>query len=325
MRLFRLAVAAVLVFAACGAGASGTSKTLPADLIGSCLAELRASASAEGFSDSHLFDLQKRCPELVQKLDWTADSGVLGWTSIEGLRDLRFFEAGFHGWPESRAKFVPDFDGLDALLADVLIEETVEDGLWEKFLRWLEQFAKDDESPEFNRFLDWLDDVDAPPWLGDAILNTSIALILLMALMIIGNELRLSGVLRRFRRPSKMRALDTGMDAAPKAHAMSIDDLGELPSREMAAAVLRIVTETFVDRGWLSPNPSLTNGECVKEIGQRQREFSGPFGDLVNTVETIIYGGRSADEDGRQRLRLSASRMIERIRGEAKTAPKGSG
>lgn len=325
MHLPRLAFAAAFVFAAGGAGASGSGNVLPGDLIQSCLTELDGSARAQNDSDSRTFNLHKRCPRLAKELADIIDSRELESTSIKGLRDLRYFESGFRPRPGPKEKFAPDFDGLDALLAEVLIEEVVNDSLWDRFLRWLEQFAKDDEDAQFNRFLDWLQDLDPPPWLGDVILNTSVALILLLALMVIGNELRLSGVLRRYRRAQKLPATDTDFDAVSPAHARSIDEIRGLPPRELAAAALKIVTEAFAARDWVSPSVSLTNGELVRQVGKRQPGLGNAFGALVNAIETVIYGDRPANDEERNRLLESTARLMERAHHGSRAVTKGSG
>ena len=314
MQLPRLAFAAAFVCAAGGVAASDSSNVFPGDLIEPCLSKLDGSARPQDGSDTRTFNLYKRCPRLAKALAGTIDSRDLESTSVEGLLDLRFFESGSRPRPDSNETFAPDFDGLDALLAEVLVEETVNDSLWDRFLRWLEQFSNNDENAGFNRLLDWLEELDPPPWLGDVILNTSVALILLLALMVIGNELRLSGVLRRYRRAQKLPTPGTDFGAVTRAHEKSIDELRGLPAREMAAAALRIVTDAFVARGWASPSASLTNGELVKEVGQRQRGLSGSFGALVIAIERVIYGDRSASDEERNRLLDSAARLVERAR-----------
>jgi len=320
MHLFHLALAAALAFAASEVGASAARDGLPGDLIRSCLSELRALSDAEGHSESHNFDLGKRCPRLAEQLASSLDAGAIGSveidaTSIEGLRDLQSFAAGFNRQPASAEKFSLDFDGLDALLADVLVEERIDDSLWQRVLRWLEQYVQEGESAGFERILDWLKDLDAPPWLADVILKTSVVLVVLLALMVIGNELRLSGVLRRLRRSRGQQAPAGTPRKAPKSRAKSLYELRGLPPRQLAAAILEIVTATLADRGWLSSGSSLTNGELVRQIGQRQSDLAGSFTSLVNRIENIIYGDRLPNEEARQRLIVSAGELIERARG----------
>lgn len=328
MHFAHLAFAGALAFATCGVGASGTRDVLPAPLIGSCLTDLDELAAANNHPDSHRFDLHKYCPELAKQLALPLEAGTFGplstdAASVEALRDLQFFATGFGRQPVPPEKYRFDYHGLDALLAEVLIEETVDDSLWEQFLRWLEQFAKDGESPGLDRFLDWLESLEAPPWFADAILKTSVVLIVLLALMVIGNELRLSGLLRRVRRPSRMTTAAGGMDAPPRARGASLDEIRSLPPRQFAAAVLQIVTATFADRGWLSASSSLTNGELVRQLGQRSRGIAGTFSDLVHGIETVIYGDRLPDDESRQRLTENARELVDLARGGPPVTPQG--
>ena len=321
MRLPHLAFAGALALAASEAGASVTPGGLPGDLIRACLAELGELSDAEGHSDSREFDLSKRCPRLAEQLASWLNVGDIGSvdidaTSVEGLRDLQSFAAGFDRRLESAERFSLDFDRLDALLADVLlVEERTDDSLWERFRRWLQQYAKGGESPGLDRLLQWLEELEAPPWLGDVILKASVVLIVLLALMIIGNEFRLAGVLRRLRRPREPQALAGTPASVPKSRALSLDELRGLPPRQLAAAVMEIVTAALADRGWLSASSSLTNGELVRQIGQRQSSLAGSFTSLVNAIENVIYGDRLPDDEARQRLLVTAAELVERTRG----------
>jgi hypothetical protein len=143
--------------------------------------------------------------------------------------------------------------------------------------------------------------------------------------MVIGNELRLSGVLRRYRRAQKMPATGTDFDAVSPAHARSIDEIRGLPPRELAAAALKIVTDAFAARDWVSPSVSLTNGELVRQVGKRQPGLSNAFGALVSAIETVIYGDHTANEEERNHLLESTARLMERARQGPRAATKGSG
>ena len=313
MRLSHLALAAALVFAAFEVNASVVRDDLPRDLISSCLVELRALAR-DGDSGSPRFDLNEHCPELAKRIGLSAALAAMGpvevdAASIEGLRDLQSFADGFHRQPSPPENFSPDFVGLDGLLADVLIE----------------QFAGDGESAELKRFLNWLEELDPPPWLADVILKGSVVLILLLALMVIGNELRLAGVMQRIRRPRRLHEPTGTEETAPKPVAKSLDALAHLPPRQLAAAILEIVTGTLAERGWVSASSSLTNGELVRQINQRQTGLSASFTSLVNGTEKVIYGDRLPDDASQQKLLATARKLVARARGASTVASGGSG
>ena len=320
MRLSHLALAAIFVFAASEVGASVSRDGLPGDLIRSCLVEFGSLPDAAGQSSSHHFDLQRHCPQLAKWLTASSRANDFDFVEIdaihmEGLRDLQSFAAGFDHVSAPAEKFSLDFDGIEALLADVLIEETIDDSLWEQFLRWLEQYVKDGESLDLKRFADWLQDLHVPPWLGEVILNTSLVLIILLAVLVVGNEFRLAGVLHRIRRPHKPPASAGVVETLSKPRPTSLAQLRGLPPRQMAAAVLEIVTAAFAERGWLSSSSGFTNGELARQIGQRKSDLTRPFTHLVGEIEKIIYGDRLPDEDARQRLMDGAAKLIESARG----------
>lgn len=327
MRFLQLALAGALAVAACEGGASAVGDDLPREQLQSCLTELGALSRAEDYSDSHPFDLNEHCPVLAERLASSMDAAAIGAVeigamSIDGLRDLRFFVRGFDRQPISGENFSPNFGELDVLLADVFIEESIDDDLLQQFFRWLEEYTKGGESPELERFLEWLEELDPPSWLAEVLLKGSVVLIVLLALMVVGNELRLAGVFRRMGRRQKSPAPAGTPGATPTQQAMSLDDLSTLPPRRLAAAILEIVTRTFADRGWLSSTSSLTNGELVRQIGQRQAALGRPFTGLVTAIEKVIYGDRLPDDEARQRLLASAHELLERA-GVESTASSG--
>jgi len=327
MRRSHLALAAALVFAAFEVGASTIHQPLPATVVHTCLTELDRLAKAEGHAESQRFDLYERCPALATKLEsWSRDAGAIqiDGTSIEGLLDLQSFAAGFHEQPPSAQNITLDVNGLDALLAEVLIPDEVDDGWWERFLQWLDEYVKDGDSVEFKRLIDWLDGLELPPWLGDVILKVSVVLIVVLAIIVIGNEIRLSGVLRRSRRAPLRQALPGIPEAPQRARVRSLDELRDLPPRELAAAMLVIVGDALVERGWLSAGSSRTNGELARELSARSSDVAGPFTHLVSGVDNILYGDRRPDDATRQRLIAISRDIVERARGTAPAASAGA-
>jgi hypothetical protein len=319
-----LALAATFAIAAFEVGAS-VRLELPEAALKTCQSRLQEILVAEGHTGSHPFDLNKHCPELAASLD-DADTRVvdLDATSVEGLRDLRSFTAGFDLEPRTPENFYLDLDRVDALLAEVLVEEGVDDTLWDRFLRWLEQYVKEGESSGFDRFVDWLEGLDAPPWLGDVIIKVSVVLIVLLALLVVGNELRLSGLLRRVRHKREPKVPVAAADAVQRTRTLTLDELRGLPPRQLAAGILEVVTATLAERGWLSSSSSLTNGELVRQIGQRRSALAGSFTSLVRNIEKIIYGDRQPDDETREQLVATARELMDSTHHGPAAASEGS-
>ena len=309
------ALAAVFTFAACAAEASGLAGNLPRAQIDACLGRLGELTAAEDRPASHAYNLEKHCPELAAGLASSFDVGDrsslnVEAVSIEGLLDLQAYAAGFDSQQATSVAFSPNYESLDSLLAEILVEERIDDSLFDRLVHWLESYFRDGESPKLEKFFDWLTDLDAPPWLGELILKTSIVLIVLLALMVVGNELRLAGVMRRVRRPRDRQMRGEKAEPVPRARRLSFDELRDLPARRMAAAVLELVTESFAERGWLSSNSSLTNGERVEQMAERHGELAGRFSDIVRAIEEVVYGDRLPGEEARAWLLASAGELI---------------
>ena len=134
----------------------------------------------------------------------------------------------------------------------------------------------------------------------------------------------LSGVLRRARRKREVRARVVAGDAAGKSRALTLDELRGLPPRQLAAGILEIVTATLAERGWLSSSASLTNGELVRQMGNRRSGLSDSFTRLVNGIENIIYGDRPPDDETQRRLLARAKALIEGARSGPTAATESS-
>lgn len=204
-----------------------------------------------------------------------------------------------------------DYDGLHALMAQVLVTDEVDDDIWQRFLRWLESRLRDSTSPGLERFADWLEGLDPPPWLGDVLLKGSVVLIVLLALMVIGNEIRLSGVLRRPRRRASANPVSVPSSSEPARSIVNLDELPGMAPRQMAASAMTMVTAAFAERGWLSASSSLTNGELSKQVSRHKSDLLAVFNGLVAGVEKILYGDRLPDEEARRRLLDAAKTLVE--------------
>jgi hypothetical protein len=252
------------------------------------------------------------------------DSAALeiGAINVEGLRDLLSYSSGFNRKPAAE-RFSPDHGGLGALIDEVLIVAETEDGVWDRFLRWLEQYVRDGASPGLERFAKWLKDIDAPPWLGDVLLKGSIVLIVLLAIIVVGNEIRLSGLLRRKWRPRKAKTEAAAPSPEPRPPIASLDELRGLPTRQLAAGILEYVTAVFAERGWLSSSTSLTNGELVREVSRRKSSLAGPFIGLVigetrrasNSSTPLSNSSKARAPPGRPRPWPADERPIDHDRG----------
>lgn len=321
----RLVVAVLLATAAMEAGASVSLSDLSRSTIQSCIAALRDLSRDGERPELEPHDLDKHCPTLARDLkDLTGGEALsdmdIDAVSVEGVRDLAAIVDGFHRSAGASRSVDLDFDGLDALLDDVLIEKTSQIDYWDRFLRWLEEHLRDEDSPRLGQFLDWLEDLDAPPWLGEVLIKTSTVLIVLLALVVVGNELRLSGMPRQRRRGSAKRLRPVASEGAGEARVVRFEELPGLPSRALAAAAAEMVTAAFAERGWLSRSASLTNGELIGQVRERRRAAARPFEDLLDAVESIVYGDRDLDDESRRRLVADAGTLL----GDARQTASGS-
>lgn len=284
--LLSCALAAPIARAAAGADEVGRR-------LDRCLNAL--NAGAEPLPPYRRLILEEVCPGLtraVAELPAAASlSQPLGLqTTPNQLRDLRALLDSYRSPPAGVERF--DFAALPELLARTLqVEPTPPLSWWQRFKDWLAQKLRGSDETDYRWLTEFLKSLDPPEWLADLILRASVAVILLLALAVVVNELRAADLASWLQRRSRTQRANR-VPAATGAARLTWKDVTNLPPGQQPAALLRLVLQALIERGLLPDDQSLTNREMLALLGAAARTPAAPFAELAAAADAVLFGNR---------------------------------
>lgn len=323
MKLLHGAVLAVLLFGLSPGSQANNAPTLPLDkALGECIDSRFSRGEASNINDEFLLD--EDCPALFKLLKKNPalqllDPPLENTTSLNQLLDTRFLLSANNN-PVDAIYTVADKAFLQQLaVASDFETSPLELGLWERFKNWIkEHYKKDDESEtDWGWLLDLLDKGRMPEWLGKVVYYTSIGLIILLAGMIVFNELRAARRGGR-RKPHRSLATQDNWEAGlATLESLNWEAIGKLPAQHQPGAMLRFVIDQLIERGWISDNRSRTNREMWRELRREHADSAGQFDRAVSLAEQSVYGEQQLDDSQLTALYETAQRLA----GQADTKP----
>jgi hypothetical protein len=257
------------------------------DLIASCIE--KASGDEIGLSE-----LEESCPGIERALTRSGYVGFISESEADeltrySLADLQHFAARDRQ-PSADHSAEADVAKLAPILGSLKEEQQVDRPLTllERFKRWLNGLMQRSQQDQESWLSRWLRDFDVSEGVTRTIVYMSIALILLIAILVIANELRAAGVFRR-RERRRAAALEPAGGSPHLSHATLVD-LERVPAAERPALLLRVLVNTLVNSGRLRNAKSLTHRElgaraAFDAVDQRQS-----FNRVASLSERILYG-----------------------------------
>ena len=212
---------------------------------------------------------------------------------------------------------------LDDVLAQMQLDDDARKKTWwERFVDWLDELLREEESDNDSALIEWLEGVELPEWAGTALKWTVYILLIGAALAIVWNELRVAGVFGR-RRGGAAPAISDAAHPAPgmpgrRWPRTGIDKLAPL---EQAVALFSTALDTLRETGALPADDSLTNLELSRRLRADDRHKQS-FDRLRASADRALYAEIAPDPDELSMLR-QAWRAIDaaaRPAGEAVTA-----
>lgn len=179
-------------------------------------------------------------------------------------------------------------DALDPILAELAPTETQVVSLWDKLWDWLDELfdpVSDDENPP------WFRDFRVSDTIARWIFYITGALIVLLAIGIVANELRHANAFRRRREHGGGRL--TNPDVAAST---TVEDLLSLPLAEQPAELLRLILARLALANVTDRQESLTHREIVHATQSLEPGQSQPLHKVANIAERIRYGRRLPKE-----------------------------
>jgi hypothetical protein len=283
VRFIALLILLAAVPAACEAAGQDEERS-PLDVIGDC------SDSADQ-ETAGLTDLEEECPGLTRALE---QSGYLPLLSTSLRDELDVYDLSdlltVDDWyaEQDSAAGEPDVAALGPILDSLRAQQPERPLSWfERFKRWLRSMADQQQERDSDSWLSrWLDKTHVTETVATTILFAALAVILVLTVLVIVNELRAAGVFR------KRLAVETEGGAASRATLVddATVDVDSLPADRIASMLLRMLVTTLVQSGRLRAERSLTHRElCARakfdDAGQRES-----FQRVASLAERTVYG-----------------------------------
>jgi hypothetical protein len=286
---------------------AGQDERSALDLIDDC----SGSASEDTFG---LTDLESECPGLTRALE---ESGYLALLSSAVRDELDVYDLSdllqVDDWYEEQAARDVEVDALAPILASLRAQEPERRLTWfERFKRWLRSLLERRQNDPDNWLSRWLDEVDVSAAVARTILVTAIVLIMVLALAVVINELRVAGLLRKPRDVHEPGVGASGAAALGPDHA---SDLDALPADRKAPMLLRMLVATLVRSGRLRTERSLTYRELctrAKFDDTQQREC---FRRVAALAERTVYGSAEVRAEEVEPVVAAARALDAQLRG----------
>ena len=244
-------------------------------------------------------DLAAECPQLAVKIAERPD--VIATLPIDQdsgnlaqLADVRYFIAQIRRSNPSLAKL--DFSGLPRILADAL-QNKVQDrtsSWWEQLIDWL--FRRDPADND-EQDLRWLENILKHFTLSAStarvVLYTGSLLIVVLALVLVGRELRFSKAMGRplFRRTNTANTREENFSGLADTASINVDKLPENPP-----ALLAICIDYLISKQRLPERRSQTNRQFLHHLQAHNDVSVASFKILFQQAERVLYGGHCAEK-----------------------------
>ncbi|MGA2778935.1 MAG: hypothetical protein ABSF94_15370 [Steroidobacteraceae bacterium] len=235
--------------------------------------------------------LANDCPQLSVAL---SQLGAAQWLAKDWARALDRRQLDDLGFLIERYHGVPPQGPIDAsTLPDILkglrqAELPANNSRWEAFKTWASSWlSRLDRS--LGAWLErWLSRIGSATSFADLLLYGLVGIVLIAAAVVVVNELRAAGLLRR----SRIRAAPCSGDPdAPIADAPP-PAIGDLPLYERPAQLLRLLVRRLTEAGRLDRERALTHDELVARGVFDGVEQRAAFGAVANIAARILYGAQ---------------------------------
>jgi hypothetical protein len=282
----------------------------PLDLVSSC----SDSADEETIG---LTTLEEECPGLTRALE---QSGYLALLSTSQRDELDAYDLSDLLTMDDRyAQQDPaarelDLGTLGTILDSLRAQEPERPLTWfERFKRWLRSMADRRQGDSENWLSRWLDDAQVTEKVATVILYLALVVILALTILVIVNELRAAGVLRR--RPEI--EIDSAASSKAALEEDAAVDLDSLPVDRKASMLLRMLVTTLVQSGRLRTERSLTHRELsaratFDDAGQRES-----FQRVAALAERTVYGSQAVSPSEVEPIVAAARALDAQLRGAA--------
>jgi hypothetical protein len=261
----------------------------------------------------------QRCPDLAASLsgspiapwlprDWNKAGNDLSADSLTELRTLLSRPA------LAETVRAPRVAGLTAVLATLHVSEPPHGGWWTRFKDWLsELFAPRPQDADSGWLRRLFGSIDLPQSTLDVITWLALAAVIVVAIGIVANELRVAGLLgrTRLRRGPAAPAPGAGAQTAlPSAH-----------SQDQPRRLLELIVARLNDQQRLPPARALTLPELVRAARLPQPADRERLGSLAAICEALRFAAREVPAPRLAAALADGSELLSELERQRPPAP----
>jgi uncharacterized protein DUF4129 len=183
----------------------------------------------------------------------------------------------------------PDVRVLSAILHG-LTSKQANNG-WSRFKAWLRSILERREQvPEETWFGRMVSHVGLSQSVRQLVAYLTLGVIVLLAAVIVLNELRAAGVLRRGRASARRRA-SVRQSTAEQAW----NDIEQAPVLDRPRLLLELIVRRLGERGYLPPSAALTVRELTNAARLPEPDDRSRLADLATAAERVRYSARGLE------------------------------
>jgi hypothetical protein len=254
-----------------------------------------------------------RCPELVKQLDQGAWSAWLpsGWKqpgndlSAGGLKEFR--ELVNREVAARTSSRTPDVRSLRTILTTLNSKEAK--GRWSRFKSWLRSILEArEQAPDESWFSRMVSHVGLSQSLRQVVVYAALGTVIVLAAVIIFNELRNAGLLSRRR-----AARDGRTSERLPATATTWSDVERSPLLDKPRRVLELVLGRLGERGYLPPAGALTVRELTQSAQLPEQEDRARLLELATAAERVRYSAGEVEAALLERSVVRGRELLDRL------------
>jgi hypothetical protein len=307
----RLLCAVVLALVAPLQAAEPDSLAVARKAIDDCTPRLDAQADV-GYDR-----VAARCPQLASALERSGVEQWLpqGWKEIRNnlsagsLTELRsLIERELTAHVSGRK---PRVEKLHEVLAGLGDQQRAGNGTWLRFKRWLRELLerRDREDHE-----DWFDRMvhrsGLPDALGEVITYVSLGAMVLLALIVVLNELRAAGLLGRRARDA---ADSRDADSASSRSTPTVSDIERAPLIERPRLLLELIAARLTAIRRLPPAGAMTVRELSRSVNLEATQDRQRLVLLASTAERARYAEYGVASDALETAYVSGRELLDSV------------
>jgi hypothetical protein len=293
---------------------AGVAAGAPADVVARCT----ESDATEAYG---LENLETPCPGIEHALVELGYSPFLSERqldelSIYSLSDLQQLAGRYVERPAPGG--IPT-DSLAPILESLDAQRRAEQPLtlFARFKRWLRETFGPRQDPSDSWLSRWLEKIDVPETVTRVIVYVLIALVNILALAVLINELRAAGILRSTE--TRRKQSTSAGDAMHATKELTLADLDATSPIKRPSMLLRILVATLVKRGRLRAERSLTHRELVARVSLDDAAQRESFSHLSKLSERTVYGNARVSPDEIDRVVQAGRELMAQIAASAAT------